>query len=144
MKPGRELDALVAEKVMGFTWQSVPWLNQEQKCLAPPFKPLNEENTTVGDHIYKQVPHYSTDIAAAWEVLLTRFSFHFRDYEDGGGSVGVDWTVGRCEPGSKLIFCEIEMWNGDGYERIIEKAETEAHAICLAALKAVGVEIPAD
>jgi len=41
MKPGRELDALIAEKVMGWSWG------------------------IIGDLI----PAYSTDISAAWEVV---------------------------------------------------------------------------
>lgn len=44
MKPGRELDALVAERVMGAVRGSIGF--QLDLC-----------------------PHYSTDISAAWEVI---------------------------------------------------------------------------
>src|SRR3990172_8418422 len=60
---GRELDALVAEKVMGWTitaWASgEPWGNREI------FEPSGRGPHRKAAH----VPTYSTDIAAAWEVV---------------------------------------------------------------------------
>ena len=51
MKPGRELDALVAEKVMGFT---------------PAVGPSGTRYGFVGG---SHLPAYSTDIAAAWRLM---------------------------------------------------------------------------
>jgi len=47
MEPGRELDALVAEKVMGWTHYREEW----------------------GGVVPDSISHYSTDISAAWEVV---------------------------------------------------------------------------
>jgi len=59
MKPGRELDARVAEKVMGWTYgHPCP---EGMDCLH-----WVDEKGEVRDH---KPPQYSTDISAAWEVL---------------------------------------------------------------------------
>lgn len=90
MKPGPELDQLIAEKVMGM------------KTVAPP---------------------YSTDIAAAWEVVDAI------RYKHGGGLLelyrnGDDTWAARFDEDARLTTCD-----------------TPAHAICLAALTAVGLNI---
>ena len=58
MKPGRELDALIAEKVMG---ETVTWGGDPGGTIIP----------WVGepDGIQGECPPYSTDIAAAWAVV---------------------------------------------------------------------------
>lgn len=108
MNPGCALDALVAEKVMG--WKSTgmlelsvtdeePWLDENQ-C---------EKWCT---------PKYSTDIAAAWKVV-EKFSSRFSMSRDALG-----WHANMTP-----------FVGGDCI------ADTAPHAICLAALKAVGVEV---
>lgn len=53
MKPCRELDALVAEKVMGLSiWRHGRRVDYK-----------------TDDSVYNRVPSYSTDIAAAWQVV---------------------------------------------------------------------------
>lgn len=104
MNPGSELDILIAEKVFGVKYEE-PKLNQ--------FKPMPNPNSC---------PRYSTDIAAAWEVVeklnllskfsLERFEDRYRIVEYAGGY--------------------------DNNFTFISEAETAPHAICLAALKAVG------
>lgn len=77
IKAGRELDALIAEKVFGWTAERRSDASmREVSLLAPGIagKPwrftqyLNESGTSreLGDF---GPPHYSTDIAAAWEVV---------------------------------------------------------------------------
>lgn len=141
MKAGRELDALVAEKVMGLKRVMV-YMPHVHSSDSSHIEWLDENgpNGPWGKPLPKPLRPYSTDIAAAWEVLLTKFSFHFREYKEGSGSVGVAWTVGRCEPAGELVFCEIEMWNGDGYDRFVERADTAPLAICLAAVNAIEVK----
>lgn len=115
---GRELDALVAEKVMG------------ERRLS--------RNVDVGDgrefrwkihgELLENPPAYSTDIAAAWEVvekLGKRFNV-FVDYPTSGN---VHANTG--------IMCD-----DFGHGHTCADAATAPHAICLAALKAVGA--PAD
>jgi len=107
MKPGPELDALVAEKVMA--WRPDPqrsyWYakNEGRWTAAPDWSP-------------------STSIAAAEQAFADCPYF-------------VDATV----PESGIDF---EFHFPDG--RVVKATgETQAHARCLAALKAMGVEVPA-
>lgn len=130
MQPGRELDALVAEKVMGwrkishpYPYSDLTWINSEGATARP-----------------GGIPQYSTDIAAAWVVVE-----HLKNSLNGN-----EWT------GEFNLFfngCEYECWwsfsrkTEEGlYETSKEAgvAETAPHAICLAALGAVGVNIPQD
>lgn len=66
MKPGRKLDALVAEKVFG-------WGNTK-RCTGGGWSgnpPEYMNGCRFGDYRdRKEVPNYSTAIAAAWEVLM--------------------------------------------------------------------------
>jgi len=86
MEAGREMDARVAEEVMG--WE---WMRQEpghkygggsiltkEKCKAhliqPDYKWIEWCELIPDDGQYPRgmnhsIPHYSTDIAAAWEVV---------------------------------------------------------------------------
>jgi hypothetical protein len=103
LPPGRELDALVAEKVLG--WPA-----------ARDAKAIGEAGYwTAGDERFIHgLPAFSTDIAAAWEVVekliasdeWPEFSL---EYE-----ATLKWSVGDCY------------------------GATAPHAICLAALKAMG------
>lgn len=119
----RELDALVAEKVMG--WECTIKMNE-----------LGEEYTEwsngKGGHLSDWgelrmtdvAPKYSTDIAAAWEVvekldLLVPTRFLVRDV-DG-------WVVANYDE---------DLRREDGIV-----ADTAPRAICLAALKVVGVDV---
>jgi hypothetical protein len=102
MKSGRELDALVAEKVMGIKDVRIT------KGLGPVY-----DFTGTQGMPRKTVPHYSTDIAAAWDVINQHhFAINLH-------RVGAAWYV-------KL----------DG--EFEAAGESAPHAICLAALKAVG------
>ena len=107
MKPGRELDALVAEKVMG--------------CRV--------QKTTLGlcelgtgeERVYRdaRIPHYSTDIASVWGVVekFAPEAMVLNRYPTGNFAVRFDH-------------------NGHWWSDV---CDTAPHAICLAALKAVGV-----
>lgn len=97
MNPGRELDALVAEKVLG--WKRFP--------LDPP-----------------ECLEYSTDISAAWKV-----------FEQFKLSQLVRAQLQRAFDEHVCHFWEYS--NGD--VRIHEgRSNSMPHAICLAALRAVG------
>lgn len=125
MKPGRELDALVAEKVMGL--------------LIGPRSSFTDggdlRESIIGDFYYStgllhilKVPAYSTDIATAWEVVgkLTagsRFWFSVNRYP----KLGLNPDGPPYEQHYRTNF--------GAYEG---SADTAPHAICLAALKTVG------
>lgn len=108
MKAGRELDALIAEKVMG--WERL------EKILHPPGP---YEMNAWGN----MIPHYSTDIDAAWEVVEKMHSMRLQT------------SIITTEKGVSVTIDEFYCHSPD--ETI---AETAPHAICLAALKALGEE----
>jgi hypothetical protein len=82
IQAGRETDALVAERVMGWAWQTK---DGSTRWLAPPAQcgDFGHERPASGDEalegawwleakpsdLHWIVPHYSTDIAAAWQVV---------------------------------------------------------------------------
>ena len=150
---GRELDALVAEKVMGWKWWKYPAPNRKQRLLtiiAPPVKdgrgfanhidriwqpsdcltPRFSDWDSImwsddGFEIWQRgLPHYSTDIAAAWQVveklleILPQGGIHIEHLDYQG------WSVSMC-------FKKAE----GGWDGWVD-AETIPLAICLAALAA--------
>lgn len=108
MKPGRELDTLVAEKVMGMTRQGTNSLNGEAW-----FRIAGIEHTS------RTAPSYSTDISAAWEVWEA-------PHCDA-------WRIGRSPSNGHY-----EITNPYEDNFLVASAPTAPHAICLAALKSVG------
>lgn len=104
MKPGRELDALVAEKVMGLV---------VAKCGGE-FGRM--EVFFAGDSLLRP---YSTDMTAAQEVLekMEEDGFHYFISTIGDWMYQVEFERGQC---------------------FQEHSTSVPHAICLAALRAVG------
>lgn len=129
MKAGRELDALVAEKVMGFKEHPIPWLNKEQTVLAPDCVEVSPHTARIGCSTLLFVPHYSTSIADAWQVWekMKTLKHNIKVELASSGEypeeteVGVQW------------FDDIE-----GYGPFYCLG-TAPLAICKAALKVVGV-----
>ena len=127
---GRELDALVAEKVMGWritAWNDgEPWGNRE---VFPPFEPINgipADCDCISHSEAGEPPHYSTDIAAAWEVVekLWDEDFHVQFqlvHQVTAGKWRVEFPT-RKVPHHNYVFAH---------------ADTASLAICRAALKAV-------
>lgn len=124
----RDTDALVAEKVMGLR----PIKNDDSMIFT-----IHRDWVDIGDYYYElpgssavdEVPHYSTDIRAAWEVIESmtkrglwcemRTPFGADDLDDG-------YWAGFTPYGTSG-------WNGipDHWT----SATTLAEAICLAALQ---------
>lgn len=124
MKPGRELNALVAEKVMGF--EVKPY--ESLKGVATP--DYGGSLWMFAGGAWQVIPHFSTDIAAAWEVFMQMPLRH---------------------PQDKSAYLTMDR-DGDGYfavgysdrqgDWLLRERSTEApHAICLAALRAKGIEL---
>lgn len=118
MMPGRELDALVAEKVMG-------WVEVRKQSIANAY----------GQHVMDDyvglpapgasqpvmIPRYSTMIQEAWKVAdKLRGEAQFVAVLSGKGPNGVQPWI--CKVNREGSFLE-------------ERADTAPHAICLAALK---------
>ena len=137
MKAGRNLDALVARMVVGWTWDDVSaWAPGRSRYAR-----------NLPGREWEFLPHYSTDIAAAWEVverlrsrgISSGHGFNWDLCIKVGHSDDSGWFVelfdlssmGYCGPADTTI-----RWDGVD----VRNAETASHAICLAALKAVGVE----
>ena len=124
-KPGRELDALVAEKVMGLAFVKLT-LNKgevyakEILALTRNGKPYLIHGPLMHGMVYPEVPEYSTQIWAAWEVL-DRFT--------GDGKFPMVRYDGIRPPGKPRWTAALGSYRGD--------ADTAPHAICLAALRAV-------
>ena len=128
MEPGRELDALIAEKVMGWQWvQAVDDWGQLRRFLAEPsdwrdYTPADMQTPLRASPLWDyEVPRYSKDIAAAWEVV-ERFDGYSLDHSQG-------------------YPYSCELWLEKRHVARITNGRTQAHAICLAALSAVGVEV---
>ena len=119
MKAGRELDALIAEKVMG--------LDVHNKVNIFYNRPKNQK------HGWQNIPHYSTKIADAWLVVEKLANEGFCPAliydDDGSWTMAFDGIQNLPEDDEPLItsFCiEAKMI-----------ADTAPLAICLAALKAI-------
>jgi hypothetical protein len=112
MEPGRELDALVAEKVMGYKLHY----------------PENYDQCTVDKGHIIDCFEPSTDISAAWEVVEKYFYVEVRKVNT------------KLELGNGGIWCwRACVSKGDGYSSIAT-SETAPEAICKAALLAVCIE----
>lgn len=118
MKPGKELDALIAEKVMDNHIMRQTVINGELSYRVYSF---------VGEDGLYEIPSYSTDIAAAWEVVEKMLS------------LGFFYTVHGQEKEQYASFLE------EGPTKRFPKPsmtkDSVAHAICLAAIKAKGITI---
>lgn len=116
MEAGRELDALIAEKVFGFT--IITKSNGERY----PVNPLTTKDDPPDE--WGHVKQYSTDIAAAWEIVSK-------------------FKALAVKVGEKHPYCN-EPWisftqnieDGD-YDFNTAFFNVSPHAICLAALKAI-------
>lgn len=133
MEAGRELDALIAEKVMG--WKRMSYMEAEPGCKYPSPEritgywhslDLKEQRRAEDcDDYYSPEDAWSpsTDIASAWEVVEKmgrhEISIHMRSDSN--------------------TDCVTKRYYLMDYtcRALLAEAETAPHAICLAALKAI-------
>lgn len=115
MNAGRELDAMVAEKVFGWEPAVNPWGDGRNiGWNLPPCIPNELERRT-----WSRDPlPYSTDISAAWQVV-EKIGLGIQPCGDG-------WVCGI--PGNRSKPSVL--------------GASAPLAICLAAMKAVGVKVP--
>jgi hypothetical protein len=121
MKAGRELDALIAEQVMGWTKRSIP-----DEIVGPEWYWCSE----AGPKQLVSSWRPSTEIHWAWMVVERLRGQHCctKLYSDHG-------YVWEC-----TLIKEFDDPHA-GEQPLFGQAETAPLAICLAALKAVGVEV---
>jgi len=143
MKPGRELDALVAEKVMGWKHDTDKnknaWLvDGVYFCETEPWSSRRCENSDLFDECRAHneslpwehgwpctLPNFSTDIKAAWEVAENFRQTGIELSLNNSGSKEEVWCV-------QVFHRDTQMWKPGVW------AKSAPHAICLAALTAVG------
>lgn len=114
MNPGRELDKLIAEKVMN---------------KPSVYEMTSDEGKTT--KIFEPVPYYSTDMAAAWEAVekLSDLGWGYCLEKAPGEKMATMWLLNKSlGPG---------VHNLSEVEALSDKAESVPHLICLAALKAI-------
>lgn len=116
MQAGREMDALVAEMVMGYQWQDGA-LQHDDLPGGGRCHPRSVMNPP---------PPYSTSIEAAWQVV--------EKLQDIPGYELLDIRLRR-KHGVAI------MTDAGSCMKCLVTADTAPLAICLAALKAVGVEV---
>jgi hypothetical protein len=126
MKPGRELDALVAEKVMGWRLEergygATFWVDENGKVKRA------AEPCSI-DFCSCEVFSPSTDISDAWEVV--------EKLRDLGFHVGI-----KTPPKVKSCSYWVCLENFYAGKSFTEYGETAPLAICMAALKALGMEV---
>jgi len=120
---GRALDALVAEKVMG--WRNLqPWTYGPPELVGTMSGQDPDIIPTRAADEYRVVPRYSENVGDAWKVL--------EKMHDGGWFFCVTQRNG-------LPWCSV--WREDGDTFSIEGSVTDVLpvAICRAALLALGV-----
>ena len=124
MKPGRELDALVAQKVLG--WTNIEWVDlkhaSEKEVKGSP--PDAVASPYTGHKQQFNIPKYSSDIAAAWgvvEKVNKDLSFEVKVLRENVLGVRYDCIV----------------WTGLDRKINITSEISAPHAICLAAIQAL-------
>lgn len=65
MEAGREMDRLIAEKVMGYEWEH----DGDYSLMRLPGTNWCAMEINRGEPYYGMLPEFSTDIAAAWTVV---------------------------------------------------------------------------
>lgn len=116
-----ELNRLVAEKVFGWAVRQVPCIycgTEHGKWVCRPVASIAVD---------QDLPDFAGDIAQAWRVV--------EKIVEHGNSFSLDWTFGRW-------VCSFSKGENAFDGPPIECSGVE-RGICLAALKAMGVEVPA-
>ena len=132
MPAGVEMDALVAERVMGC--KPEPWLDshgyKSYRCTCLLSYPHNSRTGPMADLDLKS---YSGDIAAAWEVIE-------RLRNEYQCAVWIFTCEGNFQKGDPRFTVTVGRWNNEKLERNWEEtvsASTVPLAVCRAALKTV-------
>lgn len=114
MKPGRELDLLVAEKVMDENWWAIK----------------QSEWTPLLIDLLVDLKPYSTDIGAAWEIVeKMKEEGEYAEY------IWIDYSRTSATEDAPPF------WECNFNHCVAQSTKSAPHAICLAALKCKGVGI---
>lgn len=130
MKPGRELDALIAEKVMGI----------KDVQMTKGFGPVYDFTGSQGMP-RKMVPNYSTNLVEVWEKAIQIHKANAENYDNWGTGLGPVYMYQPLivekdgEYGIDFLYEDY-----DNYPKPKEYGPLP-YVICLAALRLIGVEI---
>jgi hypothetical protein len=158
LKAGRELDALVAERVMGLIpcaqWRSVNFgsgggptmMSHSEKDSPHPGQQCYPAVPGL-DHPYNKPASYSTDIAAAWQVVERMRELGFRCMLEllvSAGTIGPPWHVNPevASASFRRVGGEASLDEALHKNWWYSKAETMPLAICIAVLKSIGSDRP--
>lgn len=134
---GRELDAEVAVKVMGWSMyhydkdyaDNCYWMLMDGDCnpvaeikRTPAGFDTGERKTEA--EAWADCPAFSTDIAAAWQVMERMVSRGW-------------WPLVQLDDHAEKWICQFQDQYGEGFS---DEAKTAPEAICRAALAAIGGE----
>ena len=131
MKAGVEIDLLIAEHVMGAEWvteddeqpEACPYLQTDHWVFYPK---VNEKFPN--SRGLCGMPEYSKLISRAWEVIE-------QIHKDGHG-----WTLVSKYRSDTYIAYKATGCADPDFGEWFAYGDTAAHAICMAALKAKGIE----
>lgn len=118
MPAGRELDALVAERVMGWTREECIIDGQSLGLW------FRKPGTTGERGLFSRCPHYSTDIKDAWQTM-ERLSLNWAN---------VELEIHPKEPLANRYLCYVSDNQSVGFLAV---SHTPELAMCHAALKAM-------
>lgn len=143
----RQIDALVAEKLMGFEWRTLTaaWTNWEPvRFMVPPVPPgeegLSEEwdkrhplwdgtsPVTIAADWDRDLPHYSTSIADAFQVVQAIEKRGFWMELKSPFDSDSPWFAG---------FTPHSTTGWNGLADFVGSGNNPAHAICVAALAVI-------
>lgn len=122
MQPGRKLDAVIAEKVMEYKRWKTPYGVESDVLIHLDWYRADGQNGIIQNKalfdLLTQIPRFSTDIAAAWEVVekLREKHWYFKLY---------------CHHGEWAVLLDHQTASDE------MKGLTAPHGICMAALRAV-------
>jgi len=125
MPAGREMDVAIAEQSMGYRWERPSYLQNSDLFVAPNTDEVGYRYEGRAPVYYEGLPHYSTDIAAAWQVVESLRAMGFVVLISSPRPVHA-WGVEAWH-----LDVEHDRRRGEAY------ADTAPLAICRAALKAV-------
>lgn len=135
MEAGRELDALVAEHALEWKWYEHPtkdfaYFRPQERFAYGAIANKSREDVEYMDNL----PYLSTDMGAAWQVVVAMrakgWYFELTDERDDP----VEYTarfVQAEEPTATYPWSHVTA-------EVAQSASTAPHAICLAALEALG------
>ena len=149
MPAGREMDALIAEKVMGWTWRAFQPAHVPGELVRRPYpgnwsalpRRIADGTERLAGGWDSDLPHYSTDISAAWEVTEKITDIFSMPGVFGGSRYGRFYlyiTKVRALGFSANYHQAVFKRNGGKDKKVVTSlGDTTPLAICRAALLAV-------